>query len=85
MRSAARILLIAACASLAAGCASTLSGLGGTQTYACKAPEGVLCTSVAGVYANSLQNNLPSQRTEKRAGDSVGTVATATRIAPAPS
>lgn len=48
-----------------AGCASTLSGLGGTDKYACKAPDGVLCTSVAGVYANSVQNNLPSQRIEK--------------------
>lgn len=47
------------------GCASTLSGLGGTDKYACKAPDGVLCTSVAGVYANSVQNNLPSQRIEK--------------------
>jgi conjugal transfer pilus assembly protein TraV len=26
----------------------------------------VLCTSVAGVYANSVENNLPSQRIEKR-------------------
>ena len=84
MRSAWRIVLIAACASLAAGCASTLSGLGGTPTYACKAPEGVLCTSVAGVYANSLQNNLPSQRTEKRATDPAGNVVTATRAAPGP-
>lgn len=83
MRSAWRIVLIAACASLAAGCASTLSGLGGTPSYACKAPEGVLCTSVAGVYANSLQNNLPSQRTEKRAADPVGNVVTSTRAAPA--
>lgn len=83
MRSALRIVLIAACASLAAGCASTLSGLGGTPSYACKAPEGVLCTSVAGVYANSLQNNLPSQRTEKRAAETVGNVVTSTRAAPA--
>ena len=48
-----------------AGCASMLSGVGGTDTYACKAPQGVLCTSVAGVYANSIENNLPSQRREK--------------------
>lgn len=48
-----------------AGCVSTMSGLGGTDKYACKAPDGVLCTSVAGVYANSVQNNLPSQRIEK--------------------
>lgn len=36
------------------GCASTLSGVGGTQNYACKAPIGALCTSVSGVYANAL-------------------------------
>ena len=37
-----------------AGCASSLSGTGGTEHYACKAPEGALCTSVSGVYANSI-------------------------------
>lgn len=36
------------------GCASTLSGVGGADGYACKAPEGALCTSVSGVYANSV-------------------------------
>ena len=35
------------------GCASSLSGVGGTQSYACKAPIGAQCTSVSGVYANS--------------------------------
>ena len=81
MSSALRTILIAACASLAAGCASTLSGLGGTPSYACKAPEGVLCTSVAGVYANSLQNKLPSQRTEQRQTDPARNVVTSTRAA----
>ena len=38
-----------------AGCASTLSGVGGADGYACKAPEGAQCTSVSGVYANSAQ------------------------------
>lgn len=38
-----------------AGCASTLSGVGGADGYACKAPEGALCTSVSGVYANTAQ------------------------------
>ena len=38
-----------------AGCASTLSGVGGVDGYACKAPEGAMCTSVSGVYANSAQ------------------------------
>ena len=37
------------------GCASILSGVGGTQSYACKAPIGALCTSVSGVYANALR------------------------------
>ena len=35
------------------GCASALSGVGGTQSYACKAPIGAQCTSVSGVYANA--------------------------------
>jgi conjugal transfer pilus assembly protein TraV len=37
------------------GCASSLSGVGGTPTYACKAPAGAQCTSVSGVYANAGQ------------------------------
>ena len=37
-----------------AGCASSMSGIGGTERYACRAPEGVQCISVSGVYANSL-------------------------------
>lgn len=35
------------------GCASTFSGIGGTEQLACKAPVGAMCTSVSGVYANS--------------------------------
>ncbi len=35
------------------GCSSFLSGIGGTPTYACKAPAGAQCTSVSGVYANA--------------------------------
>jgi conjugal transfer pilus assembly protein TraV len=37
------------------GCASNLSGIGGSPTYACKAPTGAQCTSVTGVYANAGQ------------------------------
>lgn len=43
-----------------AGCSVT--GLGGSDQYGCKAPEGVRCESVSGTYANSVQNNLPVQR-----------------------
>jgi len=35
------------------GCASSMSGLGGSESLSCKAPEGVICTSVSGVYANA--------------------------------
>lgn len=52
---------IAAAAALLTGC-SSLSGLDGTSSYACKAPEGVKCDSVSGTYYNAIQNNLPSQR-----------------------
>ena len=38
------------------GCASALSGIGGTQSYACKAPIGAQCTSVSGIYANANAN-----------------------------
>jgi conjugal transfer pilus assembly protein TraV len=43
------------------GCMS-MSGLSGSSSYACKAPDGVTCDSVSGTYANAVQNNLPSQR-----------------------
>lgn len=43
-----------------AGCTS-LTGVGGSSTYACQAPEGVTCNSVSGVYANAIRGNLPGQ------------------------
>ena len=59
MNSTARVAPVSL-ASLAAvttivlsGCASSLSGVGSTENYACKAPIGAQCTSVSGVYANS--------------------------------
>ncbi len=79
---ASSLILVTACACLGAGCASTMSGLGGSASYACKAPEGVLCTSVSGVYANSIQNNLPSQRIEKRRSDSPEKVVAVARPTP---
>jgi len=35
------------------GCASSLSGVGSKESYACKAPISAQCTSVSGVYANA--------------------------------
>lgn len=47
---------------LALGGCMSMSGLGGDSKYACKAPDGVVCDSVSGTYANAVANNLPSQR-----------------------
>lgn len=35
------------------GCASTLTGVGGSERFACQAPVGAQCTSISGVYANA--------------------------------
>jgi len=48
-------LLTAATVLGASGCASNLSGIGGAEQYACRAPVGAQCTSVSGVYANAGQ------------------------------
>lgn len=40
------------------GC-STMSGYDGSSNFSCKAPDGVSCSSLSGVYANANQNNLP--------------------------
>jgi conjugal transfer pilus assembly protein TraV len=47
------VLALAGLAAALGGCASTLAGVGGTESYACKAPVGAQCTSVSGVYANA--------------------------------
>lgn len=65
------------------GCASTLSGVGGVDGYACKAPEGAMCTSVSGVYANSRQGTpKPTKAVEKAPASSVPAIYGASSIAP---
>lgn len=39
------------------GCAT--SGLDAQQSFSCKAPPGISCSSLSGVYANAVANNLP--------------------------
>jgi conjugal transfer pilus assembly protein TraV len=46
------------------GCAGTLAGLDGESKFSCKAPDGVACSSLSGVYANAVANNLPGLRKE---------------------
>ncbi|MDE2298494.1 MAG: TraV family lipoprotein [Burkholderiales bacterium] len=55
-------LIAALCATSMLGGCMSMSGLSGSSSYACKAPEGVTCDSVSGTYANAVHNNLPSQR-----------------------
>lgn len=65
------------------GCASSLSGVGGTERYACKAPEGALCTSVSGVYANSLHGAFrPAERQLPRASSASPAAYGATPLKP---
>lgn len=80
-RAALPLLLVVVALS---GCGN-MTGIGGTSEYGCKAPDGVQCDSVAGTYANSLTNNLPSQRGRKRDMVKPNTVATFDAVrAPAP-
>jgi conjugal transfer pilus assembly protein TraV len=56
------ITLVAALLPLA-GC-STFSGLNGSSSTACKAPDGVTCQSISGVYANNISRNSGKESTE---------------------
>ena len=73
-------LLIGATATLLGGCASTMSGLGGEGSYACKAPVGSQCTSVSGVYANSIHGQPPASALPKPARPPASTAAAATAV-----
>jgi len=53
------VLLVPASAALLVGCSA--SGLDAKSTFACKAPDGVTCMSVSGVYETSRHNALPGQ------------------------
>lgn len=61
-----RIALLFLVPGILGGCASNLSGVDGGRQFACKAPDGVTCSSLSGVYANAVANNLPAQRTDAK-------------------
>ena len=52
------------------GCVN-LSGYDAADKFACKAPDGVLCESMTGIYANAKENNLPGQRVTHAGGAGV--------------
>ena len=50
------------------GCAS-MSALDAESEFSCDAPDGVYCSSVGGVYANAINENLPSQQANRHWGE----------------
>lgn len=71
MRTLQLTAMVISIASLA-GCGS-LSGFDANSSFACKAPSGVLCESMTGIYANAEQKNLPGQRVNTGKNDTTGT------------
>ena len=65
---ALRLLPVVATLAMA-GC-SNMSGLDAKDSFSCKAPDGVLCESMTGIYANAQQNNLPGQRVTHKGNES---------------
>lgn len=49
----ATLVLVTALTVVLGGCASSLTGVGGTERFACQAPVGAQCTSISGIYANA--------------------------------
>jgi conjugal transfer pilus assembly protein TraV len=48
--------------SLGLAACGSLSGYDAKDSFSCKAPDGILCESMSGIYSNAQQNNLPGQR-----------------------
>src|SRR5438132_9742012 len=44
------------------GCGSITGYSDAKAKFSCKAPDGVQCMSMSGVYANAMANNLPGQQ-----------------------
>ena len=45
------------------GCVS-MNGLDAKESFSCKAPPGIGCSSLSGVYANAVADNLPGSTTK---------------------
>lgn len=63
----AGLLLGAMSMAVLAGC-SSLSGYDAKDSFTCKAPDGVMCSSMTGIDANAQQDNLPGQRLHSPGG-----------------
>lgn len=51
---------------MALSACSSMSGYDAKSSFACKAPDGILCESMSGIYANARAHNLPGQRVNVR-------------------
>lgn len=60
-----KVIATLATVSLLTACMN-LSGLDAKNKFECKAPDGVLCQSMSGIYANAEANNLPAQQIRAR-------------------
>jgi conjugal transfer pilus assembly protein TraV len=66
------------------GCSSFLSGVGGKDTYACKAPPGAVCTSISGVYANTAPGSTRQLRVADQSTPTTGAKTGNTTSKPTP-
>ncbi|MCB0073733.1 MAG: hypothetical protein KDE20_19830, partial [Caldilineaceae bacterium] len=60
-----RLTILAALGVVALSGCSSMSGYDAKTEFACKAPDGILCESITGIYANAQQKNLPGQRVNR--------------------
>ncbi len=70
MRSFNKLMVGGLVATALTGCGN-MSGLDAKDSFACKAPDGVLCESMSGIYANAQAQNLPGQRVNRKGGSEV--------------
>lgn len=59
---AIKVAMVMLSSATVAGCINMSGISGSTDSFGCKAPEGIPCTSVSGTYANAVQNNLPGNK-----------------------
>lgn len=53
-----KLAMVASISLVLTGC-GTMAGVGAGSSFGCQAPDGVTCSSLSGVYANAVANNLP--------------------------
>lgn len=75
MKNRFALLSVVGALSVLTGCATGgASGIGGTEKFACSAPDGVSCLSISGISENINNNTLESLNRKKDASSSNGAV-----------